>query len=129
MLSKMKRWSENPTTNVIDYEAARASNHRQEEQKRIAIEKQRVRNAKRKDRPYYVGKKGEWQQIRYRVFKRDRGYCQCCGRSAKDGVLMHVDHIKPCAKYPELVMKLSNLQLLCEDCNQGKGVHDETDWR
>lgn len=42
---------------------------------------------------------------------------------------MHVDHIKPFSRYPELAMKLSNLQLLCEDCNQGKGVRDETDWR
>lgn len=42
---------------------------------------------------------------------------------------MHVDHIKPRSKYPALELVLSNLQVLCEDCNLGKLAHDETDWR
>ena len=42
---------------------------------------------------------------------------------------MNVDHIKPRKKYPELALDKSNLQVLCEECNHGKGNWDETDWR
>lgn len=52
-----------------------------------------------------------------------------CNRGRKDGVQMHVDHIKPRAKFPELALVLDNLQVLCRDCNLGKRHLDETDWR
>jgi len=52
--------------------------------------------------------------------------CMCCG--ATDSPI-HVDHIKPRSKHPELELELSNLQILCEDCNMGKGGWDQTDWR
>jgi len=42
---------------------------------------------------------------------------------------MHIDHIKPRSKYPELTFVFENLQVLCEDCNVGKSNLDETDWR
>ena len=42
---------------------------------------------------------------------------------------MNVDHIRPRTKYPDLALKMSNLQTLCADCNCGKGWRDETDWR
>lgn len=71
----------------------------------------------------------EWRVLRYRALKLHGACCQCCGASAKDGKVMHVDHIKPRSKYPELELVLSNLQVLCEDCNLGKLAHDETDWR
>jgi 5-methylcytosine-specific restriction endonuclease McrA len=45
------------------------------------------------------------------------------------GSVMHVDHIKPRWKYPELSLSFENLQVLCKDCNLGKGGWDETDWR
>lgn len=47
----------------------------------------------------------------------------------KDGKVMHVDHIKPKSLHPELKYELSNLQVLCEDCNIGKSNLDDTDWR
>jgi 5-methylcytosine-specific restriction endonuclease McrA len=53
-----------------------------------------------------------------------------CGRSKrKHGVVIHVDHIKPKSKYPELALEYNNLQLLCEDCNLGKSNKYETDYR
>lgn len=55
--------------------------------------------------------------------------CQCCGASQKDGAVLHVDHIKPRSKYPELEFDVNNLQVLCADCNIGKSNIDETDWR
>lgn len=71
----------------------------------------------------------EWKQVRYLALKRSNGCCALCGRGAKDSVILNVDHIKPRKKHPELALTLSNLQVLCGDCNHGKGNQDETDWR
>jgi hypothetical protein len=56
--------------------------------------------------------------LRYDVMKRDNFRCVLCGRSAKDGVTLHVDHIRPVSKGGKTVM--SNLRTLCADCNFGK---------
>ncbi|MGN6312866.1 MAG: HNH endonuclease [Rhodanobacteraceae bacterium] len=71
----------------------------------------------------------KWKRVRYQALVAANGRCQCCGARASDGVQLHVDHIKPKSRYPELEFELSNLQVLCEDCNIGKGADDETDWR
>lgn len=71
----------------------------------------------------------EWRELRYQVLKQYGGKCMLCGRSARDGVKIHVDHIKPRATHPELSLERSNLQVLCEDCNLGKLHLDDTDWR
>lgn len=42
---------------------------------------------------------------------------------------MNVDHIKPRRLFPWLALELKNLQVLCHDCNHGKGNWDQTDWR
>lgn len=55
---------------------------------------------------------------RYDIMKRDGFKCILCGRSAADGVKLHVDHIKPIAKYGE--SDDNNLRTLCEECNRGK---------
>ncbi len=72
----------------------------------------------------------EWRALRFAVLKMANGRCNLCGRSTREhGVVLHVDHIKPRSIYPELELSLSNLQILCEDCNLGKGNRDDTDWR
>lgn len=71
----------------------------------------------------------EWRRIRMVVLKRDGARCGCCGATPADGLRMHVDHIKPRRKFPELALDVTNLQVLCEVCNHGKGNWDETDWR
>lgn len=71
----------------------------------------------------------EWRQLRMKVLVKYSAVCQCCGASRKDGVVIHVDHIKPRRKHPELALTEANLQVLCEVCNHGKGAWDETDWR
>ncbi len=71
----------------------------------------------------------EWRSVRMQALKRDGARCACCGASPKDGVMMHVDHIKPRRKFPHLALDLDNLQVLCEVCNHGKGNWDQTDWR
>lgn len=71
----------------------------------------------------------EWREIRYVVLLQGKGRCSCCGVSAKDGAILHVDHIKPRSRYPELELVLDNLQVLCGLCNTSKGAWDCTDWR
>lgn len=70
-----------------------------------------------------------WPALRMQALKKHKGRCQCCGSTAKDGVRIHVDHIKPRSKYPELETDPENLQVLCEPCNLSKSNKDETDWR
>ena len=70
-----------------------------------------------------------WLRLRYEVLKRHHGRCQACGRSAHDGVVIQVDHIKPRSLYPHLSLVLTNLQVLCDDCNLGKSNKSERDWR
>jgi len=53
----------------------------------------------------------------------------CCGATPDDGAKICVDHIKPRHTHPELKLERSNLQVLCYDCNKGKGAWDQTDWR
>ena len=75
-------------------------------------------------------KSWEWTTLRMEAIKLYGRTCMCCGaKHGVDGVVIHVDHIKPRSKYPELSLELKNLQILCHDCNKGKGAWDETDWR
>lgn len=70
-----------------------------------------------------------WFSLRYKVLKKSDGRCCLCGRSALDGVQLHVDHIIPRSKRPDLEFEIDNLQVLCADCNMGKSDKDDTDWR
>lgn len=71
----------------------------------------------------------EWRELRYKALVKHGAACQCCGATRSDGVRLHVDHIKPRSKFPSLQLDISNLQVLCEDCNLGKSNKDDTDWR
>ena len=53
--------------------------------------------------------------------------CECCLTNAAGQ--WHVDHIRPRASHPELALEPANLQVLCADCNLGKGRRYATDWR
>jgi len=72
----------------------------------------------------------EWLSLRIRVFEKYECKCMMCGRSPKlHGVVIHIDHIKPRSKFPELSLEFTNLQILCEDCNLGKSNKYQTDYR
>lgn len=81
----------------------------------------------RKDEGFYES--NEWRQVRYFALRRADGCCQCCGARAMPDNPLHVDHIKPRYTHPELSLDPDNLQVLCVDCNMGKGAWDDTDWR
>lgn len=63
--------------------------------------------------------------VRYDVLKRDRK-CVLCGAAPEvdSAVRLHVDHIVPRSKGGSNDM--SNLQVLCAECNLGKSNHDDT---
>lgn len=70
----------------------------------------------------------KWKALRKEVIKEQGRACLKCGAtpSLKD---LHIDHIKPYKKYPELVLCKDNLQVLCKRCNFAKSFIDETDYR
>lgn len=72
----------------------------------------------------------EWRKLKYQAFLRYGNSCNCCGRSRKfHNIVLHVDHIKPRSKFPDLALEISNLQILCEECNLAKSNTDQTKWR
>lgn len=68
----------------------------------------------------------EWRELRYQALKKYGRTCMLCGESR---TVIHVDHIKPRSKFPNLSLDINNLQILCENCNIGKSNKDSTDWR
>jgi 5-methylcytosine-specific restriction endonuclease McrA len=74
--------------------------------------------------PFYLSP--HWRRLRYQAFATYPKECMACGAQR---AVLHVDHIKPRSKYPELELSFDNLQILCADCNYGKSNLDETDWR
>lgn len=68
----------------------------------------------------------KWRQLRLFALAEQRS-CRLCGASPESGAVLHVDHILPRSIYPEYALNQSNLQVLCKDCNLGKGnvIHNK----
>ncbi len=65
--------------------------------------------------------------LRWQVFERDNFRCVACGKSAHDGILLHVDHIIPRSKGG--TNTIDNYQTLCNECNLGKSNKSTRDLR
>lgn len=79
----------------------------------------RYRQARREEiKRFYQS--AAWKRARYETLIRCPS-CVICGRSAKDGARMNVDHIKPLSKRWDLRLDPRNLQTACASCNWGKG--------
>jgi 5-methylcytosine-specific restriction endonuclease McrA len=70
----------------------------------------------------------EWKRLSYDVKLKRGRRCECCGAKAPD-VRIITDHVQPLRHYWHLRLVEANLQVLCDDCNMGKGSRDETDFR
>jgi hypothetical protein len=64
-------------------------------------------------------KSKEYELWRKSVFERDNYTCVFCGIKSKKGikVIIHADHIKPFAFYPELRFAIDNGRTLCVKCH------------
>jgi 5-methylcytosine-specific restriction endonuclease McrA len=77
----------------------------------------------------------DWRTLRMKVLQQYGARCMCCGATPEhktvggEPVAIVVDHIKPLSKYWDLRLERGNLQVLCQECNQGKGAWNETDFR
>jgi 5-methylcytosine-specific restriction endonuclease McrA len=63
----------------------------------------------------------EWRSLRWEVLSKSDGKCVMCGDCKENGAIMHIDHIMPRSKFPSKELDITNLQVLCEACNMGKG--------
>lgn len=70
----------------------------------------------------------EWRKLRLQVLLKYNRQCQCCGAKPPEAII-HVDHIKPRKTHPELALEINNLQVLCHECNHGKGNWLVADFR
>lgn len=70
-----------------------------------------------------------WKKLSYSIRKKRGNKCECCGATPQHGSRIVADHIKPVRKYWHLRLNPTNIQVLCHDCNMGKGGKDTTDWR
>lgn len=82
---------------------------------------------KKKRKKKYRLRAKEWKILRALVIDILGTACLKCGFNA--GEKIHVDHIKPKSKFPELAMEIDNLQVLCRRCNFEKAASDTTDYR
>lgn len=71
----------------------------------------------------------EWRELRWEVLKENaarqpdkKPHCEKCAAGAAAGSPLHVDHKKPRHYFPALELVKSNMQVLCGDCNIGKGA-------
>ena len=71
----------------------------------------------------------QWRKVRMEALKKYGPKCMCCGATPATGAVMNVDHIKPRKLFPSMALDINNLQVLCHECNHGKGNWDQTDWR
>ena len=65
--------------------------------------------------------------MRWQAMERDDFKCTACGVSAKEGAILHVDHIIPRSKGGRDTM--DNYQTLCRQCNIGKSNKSHTNLR
>jgi len=62
----------------------------------------------------------EYKLWRTAVFERDNYTCIWCGAKSGSGkkVILHADHIKPFALFPELRFAIDNGRTLCKECHR-----------
>jgi 5-methylcytosine-specific restriction endonuclease McrA len=81
--------------------------------------------------PFYYS--APWRELRAKALRNAGGVCQWCHRSVRRPGAARVDHIQTRRDFPALALVLSNLRVLCVDCDgkrhadKGGRVHDGAD--
>lgn len=81
-----------------------------------------------------------WRKLSYlakAIQKQKYGYLFCNACKVKEWdvdengqyISFHSDHVLPRSKYPERALDITNIQILCQECNLAKSNLDMTDWR
>ena len=102
---------------------------------RVAVHRARLKDAIRSRKTKGEGDEfyfsWEWRSLRYEVMKEQGRRCSCCGWKPTDGGhnYLVVDHILPRRTHPSHELDKSNLQVLCNECNMGKGWKSKDDFR
>lgn len=71
----------------------------------------------------------KWIRLRNTILKYHGFSCMKCGITPPSRRWVHIDHIKPVSLYPTLKYSLSNLQVLCKECNISKSNKYIADYR
>lgn len=89
------------------------------EREKYEQEKIAERERKKALRPIHEVERSKLtKKLRYEILERDGYKCVLCGRTVKDGAILHIDHITPISKGGKTIPE--NLRTLCSDCNLGK---------
>ena len=81
----------------------------------IYVSKYRLKRRDKLDK-LRSNKRGQLNRAKKRIYKKTGGVCSCCGETFPiDALSIH--HIIPVAVNPKLIVKGSNLKLMCEDCH------------
>lgn len=102
------------------YNAERkAARERREAERAARVASQPATHSQKRSRPAATSRSVS-NGLRYSILERDGFRCQTCGRSAKDGATLNVDHRIPVARGGS--NQPDNLWTLCAECNWGKHV-------
>lgn len=93
--------------------------------KKPSRKKASKRSKRRSSRCHDFYSTTQWHRARYAIIAAFGRSCMACGDTAK----INVDHILPRSVYDHLKLNLTNLQVLCWPCNEGKGTRDRKDYR
>lgn len=105
----MKYCNFNGCTNKID-KGNYCNEHKRSKKKR----KQQKNIYHHENKPFY--RSDPWKAIRSKVYEREKGYCQRCGKFIF-GRRAHIHHIIPIRQDESLKLEENNLMLLCPKCH------------
>jgi 5-methylcytosine-specific restriction endonuclease McrA len=63
----------------------------------------------------------EWRLLRKKIIKSHKNVCKSCDQRIHNKNDITVDHILPRSKFPDNLLEIDNLQILCRSCNSSKG--------
>ncbi|MGR9130804.1 HNH endonuclease [Rhizobium leguminosarum] len=135
-LSKRQRWKLKRVGQAEHVRNMRAEALKKAEQESLAkAGPPKCSHIPSKQEKHEFYKSWKWRAARVKVLQHFSASCQLCGASSKhfdmtgDPVRIVVDHIYPLHTHWHMRLDASNLQVLCDECNQGKGAWNTADFR